>query len=231
VKSLRLAPILAAFALISHGTLFCEDPMAWLNTLRRTANAPAVRGDPLLSATAARYAERLVERGIITHKGDDGSTGLDRYRAMGGTEVRIGEILGAGPADGLIEEAWMASPDHRAVALSPQWTHAGWGSASAGKSLVMVMMFTCKLVEGLSYGGDGSAFSAAGRFLPVQAAAGVLLNGLEEVAPSQWDPASRMFRFDVPTSRLEGYLRLGYRTAEGAFVLTNAITLPPRTVR
>ena len=226
VKSLRLAPIAAALALIACGMAFCEDPLAWLNAARKKAGSPSVEADALLSETAARYAARLAARGRITHRGDDGSTGLDRYRAMGGTEVRVGEILGAGPAPGLIEAAWLASTDHRALALSPDWTHAGWGSAASGGSLVMVMMFTRKLVEGLAIAADGSGLRMEGRFVPVQAVDGVLLNGLEEVAASAWDPARRTFQFVVPASALAGYLRLGYRTADGGFVLTNAFTPP-----
>ena len=226
VKSLRLASIAAALALIACGMVFCEDPLAWLNAARKTAGVLPVAGDPLLSETAARYAARLAARGLLTHRGDDGSTGLDRYRAMGGTEVRVGEILGAGPAPGPIEAAWMASRDHRTLALSPDWTDAGWGSASSGESLVMVMMFTRKLVEGLTIAADGSGLRVEGRFVPVQAAVGVLLNGLVEFPSSVWDPARRAFQFVVPASVLAGYLRLGYRTADGGFILTNAFTLP-----
>jgi len=90
----------------------------------------------------------------------------------------------------------------------------------------MVMMFTRKLVEGLAIAADGSGLRMEGRFVPVQAVDGVLLNGLEEVAASAWDPARRTFQFVVPASALAGYLRLGYRTADGGFVLTNAFTPP-----
>ena len=226
VKSLHLAPIVAALALIASGMVFCEDALAWLNAARKTAGVRPVAGDSLLSQTASGYAALLAARGIITHRGDDGSTGLDRYRAMGGTEVRVGEILGAGPAAELVEKAWLASPEHRGIALGRDWTHAGWGSAPSGESLVMVMMFTRKLVEGLAIAADGSGLRMEGRFVPLRAAAGVLLNGLAEFPSSAWDPASRAFQFVVPASVLAGYLRLGYRTADGEFILTNAFTLP-----
>jgi len=187
---------------------------------------PTVQEDARLSLTAERYAGQLAARGSLSHRGNDGSSDLDRYRACGGTEVRVGEILGAGPAEGLIESAWMASADHRQVALSAGWTHAGWGAARSGSSLVMVMMFTTRLVDGLSFQTDGLDFTAAGRFVPVQAAAAVLLNGLVEVSPIEWNPASRAFRFELPRAALEGYLRLGYLTARGELVLTNALVLP-----
>ena len=105
--------------------------------------------DALLSRTASLWAARLAEAGLLSHRGDDGSTGLDRYRAQGGTEVRVGEILGAGPDLVHVEKGWMASAEHRELALSPGWTHAGWGSAVSGASLVTVMMFTEKMVQDL----------------------------------------------------------------------------------
>ena len=224
VKRVRAAPIAAALVLIACGTLFGENPLDWLNRVRRAAGVPGVQADALLSLTAEDYARRLASRGMLSHKGDDGSSALDRYRALGGTEVRVGEILGAGPAAGLVQEAWMASAEHRQVALAPEWTHAGWGSAAAGTSVVVVMLFTRKLVVGLELQSGTAVFSARGRFLPVYAAAPVLINGLDEVAPSAWEPASRSFVFEVPRSSLEGYLRLGFRTADGSFTLTNAFS-------
>jgi len=226
VKRVRAAPIAAALALIACGTLFGEDPLDWLNRVRRAAGVPGVQADALLSLAAERYARQLVSRGMLSHKGDDGSSALDRYRALGGTEVRLGEILGAGPAAGLVQEAWMASEEHRRVALAPAWTHAGWGSAATGTSVVVVMLFTRKLVVELELDNDGAVFSVRGRFLPAYAVAPVLINGLDEVAPSAWEPARRSFVFEVPRSGLEGYLRLGFRTADGAFTLTNTFTPP-----
>ncbi len=226
MKRLRVLPLAAALALIASGTLFCEDPLGWLNAARRTAHVPEVQADALLSLTAERYAGQLASRGILSHRGDDGSTGLDRYRAEGGTEIRVGEILGAGPADGLIERAWMASPEHRQIAMGPDWTHAGWGSARVGQSLVMVMMFTRKLVDGLVLGQEGPVVSTSGRFLPVDAASAVLFNGLQEVTAAAWDRGSRAFRFELARAGLEGYLRLGYRTPDGTFILTNTFHPP-----
>jgi hypothetical protein len=227
VKSRRSIPLALTLLLLGGGALFCqEDPIAWLNAVRREAHVPPVSADALLSETAAGWAARLAASGVLTHRGDDGSTGLDRYRARGGTEVRVGEILGAGTTPGRIERAWMASPDHRAVALSVEWTHAGWGSAAAGPSLVMVMMFTRKLVDGLSVVQDDDGLHLSGRFLPPPARGGLLYNGLDPVLPELWDPARRAFQFFVPARQIEGYLRLGYLGADGAFTLTNTVTVP-----
>jgi hypothetical protein len=188
-----------------------------------------VAADPVLSRTAELWAARLAGAGILTHRGDDGSTGLDRYRAQGGTEVHVGEILGAGPDLIHVQKGWMASAEHRQLALQPGWTHAGWGSAESGSSLVTVMMFTEKRVEDLEILHDLTDLRVSGRFVPRDAAGCVLYNGLEQVLPAWWNPATRSFRFDVSGAELEGYLRLGYVDRSGLFTLTNAFTWPPGT--
>jgi hypothetical protein len=188
-----------------------------------------VAADPVLSRTAELWAARLAGAGILTHRGDDGSTGLDRYRAQGGTEVHVGEILGAGPDLIHVQKGWMASAEHRQLALQPGWTHAGWGSAASGSSLVTVMMFTEKRVADLEILHDLTDLRVSGRFVPRDAAGCVLYNGLEPVTPVSWDAESRLFRFDVSDAVLEGYLRLGYLDAAGRFTLTNAFTWPPGT--
>jgi len=207
-----------------------SDPLTWLNSVRQRAGAPSVSPDPLLSRTASLWAARLAAAGLLSHRGDDGSTGLDRYRAQGGTEARVGEILGAGPDLVHVEKGWMASAEHRQLALSPGWTHVGWGSAASGSSQVTVMMFAEKRVADLEIMHDLTDLRVSGRFVPRDATGCVLYNGLEQVSPGSWDPAARRFRFDVSDATLEGYLRLGYLDTAGRFTLTNAFTWPPGTV-
>lgn len=232
MKSLRLLPAAVVLFVLGGGALFCQDdPISWVNDMRRSAHAPPVAADALLSETASGWAARLAAAGALTHRGDDGSTGLDRYRAAGGTEVRVGEILGAGTDAVRIERAWMASPDHRVTALSPDWTHAGGGSARAGTSVVMVMMFTQKLVSGLMVVRESDGLRVSGRFVAPTAQVGLLYNGLDQVQPVEWNPASRAFAFFVPAGAVEGYLRLGYRRADGRFTLTNTFMLPFTSIR
>jgi hypothetical protein len=205
------------------------DPLAWLNGIRRQAGAPAVSRDALLSQTAEAWAARLAGAGILSHRGDDGSTALDRYRALGGTEVRVGEILGAGPDLLHVERGWMASAEHRQLAILPAWTHAGWGSAVSGSSQVTVMMFTVKHVEDLLIAQDLTDLTVSGRLVPSNAKSCLLLNGLQQVLPSAWDAASRRFFFTVSSGAIAGYLRLGFVASDGGFTLTNAFTWPPGT--
>jgi len=227
---MRIAALLVLLFLLLPGVLRAPaDPLAWLNGVRRSAGVRPVQEDLLLSQTAALWAARCAAAGILSHRGDDGSTALDRYRSLGGTEVRVGEILGAGPDVVHVEKGWMASEEHRRLAVSPGWTHAGWGSAETGPSQVTVMMFTEKLVDRLLLSGSPERLAVTGRFLSADATRGLLWNGLDKVGPSDWEPAGRAFRFEVPAGLIAGYLRLGYVNSDGRFILTNAFTWPPGT--
>ena len=222
-------PLLLLFLLLVGAPCAPADPLSWVNGLRRGAGIGPLAEDPLLTQAATLWAERCAAAGIISHRGGDGSTALDRYRALGGTEARVGEIIGAGPDVSRVEKGWSASPEHRGLALSPSWTHVGWGSAPSGSSQVTVMMFTRKGVARLLIAPGPQTVTVTGVFLSGDAQRGVLYNGLQALAPTQWEPVNRTFRFEVPADLIAGYLRLGYVAPDGRFVLTNAFTWPPGT--
>jgi hypothetical protein len=203
-------------------------PLAWMNAVRSAVGAPALRPDALLSRTADLWAARLAQAGVLSHRGTDGSSVLDRYRALGGTEVRVGEILGAGPDLIEIEKGWMKSDEHRRLLLDPVWTHAGWGKADSPRAAggeIWVVVFCRKLVEDLQVATDGTTLHLSGRFIAATAARGLLLAGLQTLEPSEWTAATHTFSFSVADAG--GYFRLGFLTADGSFTLTNAFTWPP----
>ena len=222
----RFLLALLAMLLLPPAARAQESPLAWANALRRTAGAAAVQPDPLLSETAHFWAVRLAAAGVLSHRGTDGSTALDRYRSLGGTEVRVGEILGAGARLGEIERAWERSESHRNLALRSYWTHIGWGRGFASGKEVWVVLFCQRLVEGLSIGESADCVEIAGRFLEEDARNPFLLSGIERLTPASWEPGSRSFLFRLPRSRVAGYLRLGYGSADGGFSITNAFTWP-----
>ena len=106
------------FCLLSvQAVLTQAQTLQWLNTLRASTGVPALAEDALLSQTSLDWAKVLAAAGVISHMGADGSNSLDRYRILGGTEARVGEIIGAGPVLSAIEQGWEKSPSHRALAL------------------------------------------------------------------------------------------------------------------
>jgi hypothetical protein len=216
-------------SLLCFAAVAADTPFGWANALRGRAGSPSVEADSLLSKTAAAWAGALAAAGALSHRGSDGSSALDRYQRLGGTEVRVGEILGAGPDLAAVEAAWEKSPNHLPLVLKPYWTHMGWGSASggraAGDAIVFVVLFCQKLVDGLLIEERDGAVELRGSFVPPDARLPVLLAGIREVAPASWDASARRFLFRV--SRAEaGYLRLGYAGGEGDLEVTNAIRPP-----
>jgi hypothetical protein len=202
-----------------------ESPLTWANSVRRAAGVAPVIQDELLARTAQGWAAALAASGVLSHRGADGSSVLDRYRAHGGTEARVGEIIGAGPDLAAVERGWAASPDHRRLTEDPAWTHVGWGVVSTGTSEVWVVVFCQKLVDDLKLDLTGGGLVVSGAFVPGGAMQAVFFDGLSPMAPDAWDPSTRRFSFTVPDTT--GYFRLGYVSAGGAFQLTNAFTLPP----
>jgi hypothetical protein len=219
-----LIPALSAYAQADPQA----DPLSWVNGLRRTAGVRQLAPDAVLSLAAARWAEALAAAGVISHRGADGSSALDRYRAAGGTEVRVGEILGAGPSLAAIEKGWQASEEHHRLTVASPWTHAGWGSSATGHGAVWVVLFCEKLVEDLAIAQGPQGLVISGRFLPAGALDGLLYSGLAAVTPRSWDAATRVFTFVIPEDLKADYLRLGFLAA-GGFRLTNAFTLTPGT--
>jgi hypothetical protein len=207
-----------------------ESVLSWLNGLRAAVRAPAVQEDELLSLTALDWARTLAHAGIVSHRSADGSDALDRYRANGGSDARVGEIIGAGPTLSVIERAWGESPSHRALALRSYWTHAGVGEYPSGlSSTVCVVMFCVRLVDGLRVTRENSQVLFSGRFKSPEASGALLIAGIDVARPENWDRTSRTFLFRLPSADLASYIRLGFVTAEGGFFLTNAFTLPRGT--
>jgi hypothetical protein len=194
--------------------------------MRGLSGAAAVARDALLDETAQDWADILAASGVISHRGKDGSRALDRYQSRGGTEARIGEILGAGGSLREIELAWERSESHRSLAVQRDWTHAGWGRGSTGAKDVWVVLFCQKLVDELSIEEHGDSMVIGGRYVPREAEEAVLLSGIERLAPALWDRRSRRFLFRLPLPHEYGYFRLGFSSTAGEFCLTNAFTWP-----
>ncbi|MFI5368125.1 MAG: CAP domain-containing protein, partial [Spirochaetia bacterium] len=227
-RPLALRPLPLLFLLCAASVQGQNDPLSWINGIRHAAGVSGLAPDGLLSRTAESWAERLARTGVLSHRGADGSSALDRYRALGGTEVRVGEILGAGPDLPGVERAWLRSEEHRDVTLSPPWTHVGWGRSPSGSGEVWVVLFCQKLVDELRIEEQAAGLAVSGRFIEAVADHPLLYAGLVPCQPAAWDAQTRRFLFQVPAP-LEGYFRLGYVLPGESYKLTNAFTWPRGT--
>ncbi len=86
--------------------------------------------NPLLDAAAQRYAEFIASRSILSHTAD-GRTLDARAQAAGYTGWKaLGENLAGGyDTPEQVVAAWLASPGHRAIILTPSYTETGVGCA------------------------------------------------------------------------------------------------------
>ena len=198
---------------------------AWVNDLRAQRGLRELDADPLLEQTAAAYAAELSNRGILSHVDERGRRALQRYQALGGTTVLVGEILGSGPDLPAVIAAWEASSSHRGIVFNPLWTHCGAATAwRSGSNAVWVVLFTSHRAYPLEILRSAEGYLIRGRFTSPRAEQPVLLSGIEAIVPLHWDARSREFSFFVPPEREEIYHRLGYR-AQGAqgggLVVTN----------
>jgi uncharacterized protein YkwD len=86
---------------------------------------------------AQAWAERLASDGYLHHSS-----------LSAGISVRwcsLGENVGSGPSVNAIEQAYMASPGHRANILATRWNGVGVGYAKRGSTIYTVHVFikTC----------------------------------------------------------------------------------------
>jgi hypothetical protein len=104
-----------------------------------------------------------------------------------------------------------------------RWTHAGAGAAARGLGEVWVLLFAEQPVDDFQLRrAPPGGYSLTGRFRAVQAAEPVLLSGLEALPAREWQAGERRFVFAIPAEAGRLYHRLGYRTADGGWVLTDA---------
>jgi hypothetical protein len=201
------------------------EALGWANRFRAARGLAVVEEDPALERCARLYALELAASGRLSHRDARGRTALQRYRAVGGSAARVGELLGAGPELAAVASAWESSPAHAAAALRRSWTHAGAGMAPRGAGEVWVLLFAEQPVQDFSLQvrpGPEGGYLLTGRFRAAEAAEPLLLSGLRAVPVRQWRPEERFFVFLLPPEAGRLYHRLGYLTATGRWVLTDA---------
>lgn len=102
-----------------------------LNRVRAGRHLPAVREDRRLDRAALSHSRDMGGHGYFAHGSWSG-----RVMAAAGSARSVGEVIGwrvqsspAGEARALVRE-WLASPPHRQVLLSGDFTRVGIGRAT-----------------------------------------------------------------------------------------------------
>ena len=105
------------------------EVVALVNAARAPRGRPPLRMEPRLTAAARGHAAAMAARGLLAHRGADGSTAADRVARQGYAWSAVGEAIGEGyPTAAAMVAGWMADPPHRAVLLGP-YAEIGVGTA------------------------------------------------------------------------------------------------------
>jgi uncharacterized protein YkwD len=110
-----------------------------LNQVRIGAGLKPLRMSPSLRSAARGHSQSMLQLGFFSHESADGTAFNERirrhYTNRGWRLWSVGEALLASPgttADpAAVVEAWLESPPHRAIILSPTWRDAGIGALYA----------------------------------------------------------------------------------------------------
>ena len=110
-----------------------------MNRVRVEAGLRPLRTSPSLRTAARGHSRAMLKLGFFGHESADGTAFSERirrhYSNRGWRTWSVGEALLASQGDTVepdaIVEAWLESPPHRAIILSPSWRDAGIGALYA----------------------------------------------------------------------------------------------------
>jgi uncharacterized protein YkwD len=130
---------------LTESAVRCE-----INAIRVANGLQPVRTTHALRVAAQRHSKDMVRRRYFAHVSPSGQTVTDRVKRAGyldgASRSQLGENIGWGSGSlatpAAIVQAWMASPPHRAIILTPGFRDAGVGIAS-----------------GAPQGGDGATYT------------------------------------------------------------------------
>jgi uncharacterized protein YkwD len=108
-----------------------------INATRAANGCGPVAANPELTASAARHARDMLDNGVQSHTGSDGSSLSQRVTDAGyAGYAQVGEIVywSTDPrsAPGAAVAWWMNSPGHRAIITDCALTEAGFSAVSDG---------------------------------------------------------------------------------------------------
>lgn len=106
-----------------------------MNRVRAARDLGPLRAAPSLRTAARSHSQAMLARGFFGHDSADGTAFSERirryYTNSGYARWSVGEALMASPRRAVdaraVVSAWLDSPPHRAIILSPTWRDAGIG--------------------------------------------------------------------------------------------------------
>ena len=121
-----------------------EDLLSITNQDRIAAGLQPLNLNNQLSLAAENKAQNMFAENYWAHYAPDGKSPWDFIKAAGYNYVYAGENLARGfTTSSSVVNAWMASPDHRANMLSPNYTDVGFavaqGSLTGDPNTVLVV--------------------------------------------------------------------------------------------
>ena len=146
IAAVLTALLVAAPAALPQSSLKVERRVALeaavvreVNRVRATHGLQPLRAAPSLRAAARGHSLSMLELGYFSHDSADGTAFSDRikrhYSNRGWRAWSVGEALLASQGQTVdapaIVAAWLASPPHREIILSPTWRDAGIGALYA----------------------------------------------------------------------------------------------------
>lgn len=110
-----------------------------MNSIRAEKGLEPLQTSPSLRAAAREHSSAMIEHGFFSHSSADGTDFSERirrhYTNRGWRTWSVGEALLASQDTSIeaaaIVEAWLDSPPHREIILSPTWHDAGVGALYA----------------------------------------------------------------------------------------------------
>jgi hypothetical protein len=159
----------------------------------------------------------------------DGGRAVDRLRAVGGSSLRVGEVLGKAPREytAALLDFWLESDTHREVILKPEWTHYGIGHAGSPEETVTVVLFITKPFCSISVSPDGRRIEGVFRVeFGKEFGRPVISSGDRRYTPHRWDSDTGTFAFLLDFEKEFYYIKGGYHTREGA-IYTDTFLLHP----
>ncbi len=102
-----------------------------VNAIRAEHGVRTLLPSPAAMTKAQVWADHLAAVGKLEHS--------DLWADMPDGGHAVGENVGAGPSLAAIDDAFMASPEHRANLLDPQWNWVGTGVAHDTRGTLYVV--------------------------------------------------------------------------------------------